>query len=81
MNKLRVIGGLAVLVVSVLCWAHLGFLLEVPGSHFLRFVAAVAGVSTMQTGLVLLYDARMLHLEQKAEREEMASKVYWPVGR
>ena len=70
--------GIALLVVALFCWAHLGALLEIPGSWILRGVALAAAISTNCQGACFLWDALQARKQAREYQAELRARTIWP---
>lgn len=70
--------GICLVIVALFAWAHLGALLEVPGSYFLRAIALAAAISTTYLGLVNLWDARQARKKAREHAELCKLRTRWP---
>ena len=75
---MKTVAGALLLVVALFCWAHLGALLEIPGSWFLRAIALAAALSTTYQGCCLLWDARKARRQAREHAEMMRARTVWP---
>ena len=77
-SEMKTAIGIALLVVALFCWAHLGALLEIPGSWILRGVALAAAISTSYQGACFLWDARQARKQAREYQAELRARTIWP---
>lgn len=74
----RMAAAIVLLIIALLCWAHLGALLEIERSSFLRFIALTAAMSTSYLGMDMLRTTLRAQRQERARRAECRARTIWP---